>query len=148
MTLPRPFRRSCRNTKWLWRPNTEEALTAYFPPKFCSIEGVPWGAGAGGCAGRGGGCGVRRRGGGCWEPWRAELSWSNHPPCCYFASTDTAVHYNLPVEEPMAVQEAFIKVSSIYFAMFMVPVKESICSSVILLNNKFIFQAHFIFHGD
>ena len=41
------------------------------------------GVGVGGCAGRGGGCGVRRRGGGCWEPWRAELSWSNHPPCCY-----------------------------------------------------------------
>ena len=28
------------------------------------------GVGVGGCAGRGGGCGVRRRGGGCWEPWR------------------------------------------------------------------------------
>ena len=24
-----------------------------------------------------------------------------------FASTDTAIHYNLPVEEPMAVRKAF-----------------------------------------
>ena len=48
-----------------------------------AVGGVVWcavGVGAGSRGGGGWWGGVGCRGGGCWEPRRAKISWSNHPP--------------------------------------------------------------------